>query len=84
MDEPALVRVLERLGDLDHDLDRLFLVVPLVGRDVVVDRPPLDVLHHEVVDIALVAHIERLDDVGVVELGRGAALGEETLDELRI
>ncbi len=84
VNQPALMGVLERLGDLDRDLDRTRLVVPLVLDDVVVDGSAVHVLHHKVVRFTVLTDVERLHDVGVVELRGRLALTEKPLDELRV
>jgi len=83
MDEPAGVGMLEGFGDLDADIESVFLRAAFVLYDVVIDGAAVDVLHHEVVVFTGLADVESADDVGVVELGGGAAFGVETLDELR-
>ena len=76
--------MLQRLGHLNDDVDRVDLVVALVLDDVVVHRPTFHILHHEVVVVAGLTNIERLHDVRMVQRGGRATLGVETLDKLRV
>ena len=64
VDEAALVGVLQGLGDLDDDLERLVLAEDLAGGQLVVDRVALDVLHDEIVVVAGLADVDGLHDVG--------------------
>ena len=84
VNQPTSMRMLERFSDLDNNLNRKLLVKPFVLNDVLVNRPPFDILHHEVVDIPLVPNIKRLHDVGVIERRRRASFSEEPLNKLWI
>ena len=46
------------------------------------ERAPLYMFHHEVLQIPIVAHTVELDDVGMRYLRRGVGFMAETLDEL--
>ena len=82
MDDPLLMRVLDRLADGDEQLQ------PLPGREVVLvavpgDRHPLDQVHDEVRPAgAGRAGVEHAGDVGVVHQGQGLPLGLEAGDDL--
>ena len=82
MDEVALMGVLERVGDLDGDLRRLGFLDALALLDAIVHGGTVDILHHEVVVLAGLADVVGGDDVWMIELGGGAALFVEALDEL--
>ena len=81
---PRWCGVLERLGDRQHDPDGLLLLEDLVLVEVVLDRRPFDVLHHEVVVAVDLAGVDRVDDVVVRELGGDLGLALEPLDELLV
>ena len=81
---PALVGVLQRLGHRQDDLEGRLLVEDLVLVELVLDRRPLDVLHHEVVVAVDLAGVDRVDDVVVRELGGDLGLAVEPLDELLV
>ncbi len=63
---------------------RLLLLEDLVLVELVLDRGPLDVLHHEVVIAVDLAGVDGVDDVVVRELGGDLGLAVEPLDELLV
>src|SRR4029079_3638747 len=67
----------DTFGDLGGPFGKQWPLVPDDGRE----SPALDVLHDDVVDVAVRARIEDADDVGVVERGGGLRLAAEALDE---
>ena len=48
MHEPRLMGVGQRLGDLDDDLQRFLLAVPVAFLQAIVHRSPLHIFHHEI------------------------------------
>jgi len=80
MDDPLLVRPLERIGDLgrvaQHLLRRQRAALQALGQ-----RLALEQLHHEVVDPVLGPHVVERANVGMVEAGDGAGLALEALPE---
>ena len=67
MDDALLVGLLERLGDLQADLDGVLAGGGVPAESTSPERPPFDVLHD---DAASVADLEKLvdaADVGMVE-----------------
>ena len=81
VNEALLVRVLECLGDLLDQQQRFAFRNALGGLDAVVHGVAVDILHHEVVMLAGLTHIEGPDDVLVVQLGCRAAFLVEARDE---
>ena len=67
VDDPRLVREIERIEQLDHEAEHLLQVEALLGFEVVLQFLALDVLHDDVREIALGAEVVHLDDVAVVE-----------------
>ena len=80
----ALVCVVQCVGDLADDLQRLSLAVDLAVGQLVIDGAALDVLHHEEVEAVGLADVDGLHDVIVVEARRGPPFAVEALDELRV
>ena len=76
MDDAALVRRFERLGDLPRDRQR-FVERDRPPRDAIGQRRTVDQLHHEIVGPDVVQRA----DVRVVERGDGAGLALETVAE---
>ena len=75
------MRVVERREDLQHDLGGLRRLQPAVCREEVPEVRAAHVLHdHERGAVAL-APVVDLDDVGVGEVGSGAGLPAEPVDE---
>ena len=72
VDDPGLVREIERIEQLDHEAERLLELEALVGVEVVLQFLALDVLHHDVRQVAFGAEVVHLDDVAVVEPRDGA------------
>ncbi len=72
MDDARLVREFERIQQLGHQAENRAEVVPLVGVEVVLELLALDVLHHDVREIALGSEVVHLHDVAVVEPRDGA------------
>ena len=69
---PCAVRLVERVGDLDAEAKHL-LEGQRAFRERAVERLALDILHHEVVDAALVADVVERADVRMVESARSSA-----------
>ena len=57
---------------------------PAAAGEVLREGPALDVLHHDVVRLAVHAGVVDVDDVGVVEAGGGLGLAAEPLHEARV
>ena len=84
MDQAHLVGVLQAVGHLGD----------VIGGRVVIERPvvpddlmqvlAVDILHHDVMDVAFVIDVVGPDDVRVVELGNGAGFEAEPLQIRRI
>lgn len=66
MEKSAAVRLLERFGDLSGQPQRLGQGQP-AGAQPVVQRLADDVLHHEKERVAVLANLEDLADVGVID-----------------
>ncbi len=83
VDDAAVVRGAQRAGDLDRVGDRLGDRQAAQAADALLERLALDVLEHDVgrrvAVVALLAGVDDLDDVRVVELGHGAGLAAEAL-----
>ncbi len=81
MDEPLLVRGVERLCDLREEIDRaLGLERAVLGHDLGQVRA-LDVAHREEEQAVLVSRLVDRDDVRVVERGGDPRLAQEALAE---
>ena len=80
MDDPFVVRVLERLADLGDDRQRLARL-ELAACQQLPQVHAIDVLHEEVVQAAGLAEVVQGDDVRVIEPGQGAGLAGESLRE---
>ena len=82
VDDQVLVGEVDGRADLPEELQALaHRQLPVVA--VLVDRPPLDVLHDEVGAAVLGgAAVEQLGDVRMVEVGEDLALGAEAADDL--
>ncbi len=86
VDDPAAVRVVERLGDLADDLgDALERERRLLG-DELLEVLPLDVLHRDErgVRLGVLADVVHRDDVRVGQDPRGLGFAEEPLLELSL
>ena len=79
MDHARLVRELERIEELAHHPEDRAQIEGLLGSEVVLELFPLDVLHHDVGELALGAEVVHLHDVRVVEPRHGAHLALEAL-----
>src|SRR2546425_5615371 len=80
--DPALVRVREGPGDLNEDLADFGRGERAARGEHARERLAAQELHDEVDDAAALADAVDRDDAGVLELGRGAGLALEALDEL--
>jgi hypothetical protein len=83
VDDPLAVRLVERIGDLTGDVERLFdrqrtFVEPLA------QRFPVEVLHHQVRRAVSVADVVEGADVRVVQRGDALRLAIEPRLELGI
>src|SRR5438094_714267 len=81
VDHPVLVGEREGGGDVGADLSRPPRRDRAVLADDLAQSAPLDVLHDDEVRALLLAPVIGGDDVGVVQVGRGARLAPEALDE---
>ena len=84
VDEPGGVGETEGGGDFAGDLGGLLRVEVAVGPQDVGQRAPVDVLHGDEVRRGVLAPIEHVDDVRVVEVGRCLGFAAEALDEVRV
>ena len=75
------VRGLQRRRDLLGELDGLHRRGRAAGREERRERAPLDVLHHDVLRVAVGAGVEDAHDVRVVQARRGLRLTAEPRDE---
>jgi len=73
VDDPALVRFVERAGDLGAERQS-FALGERAGADLRRQRRPGDVLHHQVVDAVLAVEIVDRADVRVVQPCQGQRL----------
>ncbi len=83
MHDPLPVRLIQRIRDLDGDLERLIerqraLFQPL-GQ-----RLPFEILHDEEVDAVLAANVEDRADVGVRQRRDRLGLALEPLFQIRV
>ena len=83
MEKSAAVRLLERFGDLPGQPQRLRQRQP-AGAQLVVQRLAGDVLHHEKERLAVLANLEDLADVGVIDRRDRHRLATEALARLRV
>ena len=67
MDDAGLVREVERVAQLAHDVHRFLHFEALVGVEEVLELLALDELHHDVRDVAFFAEVVHLHDVGMVQ-----------------
>ena len=74
MDDALAMRLVERVGDLDRDLERIGKLQRSVSREPVGERLPLQVFHDEEVDPVLGADVVERADVWMVQAGRQCAL----------
>jgi hypothetical protein len=84
VDETSGVGEAEGGGDLAGDLRRLLRREVAVGAQDVGQRAPVDVLHGDEVRGGVLAPIEDVDDVRVVEVGGRLGLAAEALDEVGV
>ena len=84
VDDAALVRVLERAGDLPGEMQRLPPAERAAALHIHLERDPVDILHHEVFDVVRAADVVDRDDVVVGELGDRVRLREEAAAELLV
>ncbi len=75
---------LHRGKQLEGYAHRLARGVATLAADVVLERLALDVLHDDVVGAVDRAPVVDVDDVGVVDAGRGLGFAAEALDELLV
>jgi len=83
VNDPLLVRRLERIGDVDADLEEL----PRFERsdvDTVLQGHPLEQLHHDEGLPLVLSDVVNRADVGVVEGGGGLRLSSEALYSGRV
>ena len=74
--------VLQGTQDLDGEMHRLLPAQVLALVQVLLEGDAVDVLHHDVLQPLAKAHVQHLDDVGVVEDGDGLRLVAEATHEL--
>ena len=84
VDDPVAVREGERAQDLARVLDRDRDRRRPVADEQLLQRPPVEVLHRDVVGALRLAAVEDRDDVRVVEARRALRLAAEALDELLV
>ena len=84
VDQPGLVRAIERAGNIARDLEGVPLRELAFRRQDVPQRVAVDELHREVVVAVGLAGVDPLDDVDVVELGRGMGLAQEAREVILI
>ena len=84
VDDPVAVREAERREDLARVVDRDRHRQRAARDDQLLQRPPLDVLHRDVVGALGLAAVVDRDDVRVREAGRVRRLAAEALDELLV
>ena len=84
VDDPVLVRVAERGEDLPRVRDRDGHGARAARHDQLLQRPALDVLHHDVVRAVGDPAVVDRDDVRVREPGGVRRLAPEALDELLV
>ena len=77
MHDARLVREVERIAELDHDVHRFLQLEALLRVEEIFQLLALDQLHDDVRDIALLGEIEHLDDVGVVQARHCLRLARE-------
>ena len=82
MHDPLPVRLVERVGDLDAAAHRL-LERERAALQGFVEGPPLEVLHDEVVGVALASDVVKGADVWMRQLGDGPRLAFEALADGR-
>ena len=80
VNDPFGVQITERLRDLTGDVERAFVRQRRVRLDDAAERASVDVLHRDV-HPALLARLQHLDDVGVIELLPHLLLALEALEE---
>jgi hypothetical protein len=69
---PASCAKFERVEQLGHQADDGAEVEALAGLEAVLELPALDVLHHDVREVAFGGEVVHLHDIGVVEPRHGA------------
>ncbi len=79
---PAWWGEFQRVAQLAHDAHGLFEVEALVGVEEVLEFLAADELHHEEGDVALLAEVVNLDDVGMVQPRHGLRLAHEPHREI--
>jgi hypothetical protein len=72
VDDPGLVREVERVEQLGHQADDGAEVEALACLEAVLELLALDVLHHDVREIAFGGEVVHLHDIGMVEPCHGA------------
>jgi len=81
---PVAVRVLQGQPDLDCQRDGQLPGQHAAHLDQVLERRSLDVFLDDIAQLAVLAVVEHLDDVGVAEAGGRPGLGRKTPDKFRI
>jgi hypothetical protein len=90
--QPHIVQIAERGQDLEHIGDRLgrregvgLARVRLTPRrDDLLQAPPAHVLHDDVPRALVLDEVEDLDDVGMLDLGQEASLGQRRLHRVAV
>ncbi len=83
MNDPVPVRGVERVRDLDAEIQRLS-EGERTGHEPVAERLPFDELHHDEVASRVLVDVVDRADVRVLERGGGARLTAQTLQRLRV
>ena len=84
VDDAAAVGVLQRLGDLHGKMQRF---PPGKGGaliHILLQRDPVDQLHHDIVQIVVFGHVVDADDVGMGQHGNRLGLAVKTAAEIRV
>src|SRR5689334_24999898 len=84
MNQAGAVRDVERVGDVDEQVDGPLRAQSLLGVEHVAEVDAVDVLHRDVEQAFGLTGIEDGDDVRMVEPGGGLSLADEALAEAAI
>ena len=77
VDDVVRVRVVDRVGDLDGEVERARQLERALADDDALERLARDVLHHDEEDAFLLLRREHRDDVGVIEAAEQPRLVEQ-------
>ena len=84
MDDPPAVRIVKRIADLQQKIDGKIRAPSRIagGRDVTVERLPLDQFHGDINKPVLFVDIENRNDAGVRQAAGGLRLAEQPLPQV--